>query len=328
MNNHHSSQLIDKYLEGKCTEEELQDVIKWYNSFPDKKIPEELLNDKSRLLLKNRMRSKIRVVHAAKKSASINVEAILKASITMAAAIIIALLIILPNGNQQKHKDGIALLKDSKLHSLQNTTLTLMKKVFSDGSEIWLSPGTKIEFPKVFTAKQRDVNLYGEAFFQVTPDKNRPFIIHSGEIETRVWGTSFRIRNYPGLPAQVNVIAGRVSVKLAKQKDNGIMLIADESAVLGLKSSGLQKSKKKTDNAMEIWHKVSLSFSDSPVTDVISQLNNHFDCDIIISDKVIESYALTADFNEQNLADILDMLRKSLNIDYVMDGTKIKLISK
>lgn len=86
----------------------------------------------------------------------------------------------------------------------------------ADGSKIWLSPSSSLEFPAQFNSQLREVKLEGEAFFEVAKDKQHPFIIHSGKMDTKVVGTSFMIRAYKEqTTSAVTVVTGIVQVSLA-----------------------------------------------------------------------------------------------------------------
>jgi ferric-dicitrate binding protein FerR (iron transport regulator) len=68
----------------------------------------------------------------------------------------------------------------------------------SDGTRVYLNAETHLRFPTHFTGGTREIELAGEAFFEVASDSTRPFIVHAGGVATRVLGTSFNLRAYPG----------------------------------------------------------------------------------------------------------------------------------
>ncbi len=83
----------------------------------------------------------------------------------------------------------------------------------SDGSVIRLAPGSSFSYPGEFADSIREVHLEGEAFFDVSPDKARPFVVSSGKVKTRVLGTSFLVQTFLNAEAvEVTVVSGKVSV--------------------------------------------------------------------------------------------------------------------
>lgn len=88
--------------------------------------------------------------------------------------------------------------------------------VLSDGTRVWLNAETELEYPAQFVGEERKVKLTGEAYFEVTPDTERPFIVETGNMRTRVLGTSFNINAYTNEGAiYTTLLSGRVEVSLA-----------------------------------------------------------------------------------------------------------------
>lgn len=67
----------------------------------------------------------------------------------------------------------------------------------SDGTNIWVNSESTIKYPEVFTGDDRKVYLEGEAYFDVTEDKRKPFFVYAGEVRVKVLGTAFNVRSYP-----------------------------------------------------------------------------------------------------------------------------------
>ncbi|RYZ94255.1 MAG: hypothetical protein EOP47_28175, partial [Sphingobacteriaceae bacterium] len=85
--------------------------------------------------------------------------------------------------------------------------------VLTDGTKIWLNGGSKLKYPNTFRGDRREVSVEGEAFFDVTHDADKPFIVRSGEISTQVLGTSFNVKAYADEHLlKVNVVSGKVGV--------------------------------------------------------------------------------------------------------------------
>ncbi|MBO9661242.1 MAG: FecR family protein, partial [Chitinophagaceae bacterium] len=71
------------------------------------------------------------------------------------------------------------------------------RAILPDGSTVWLNAGSSIRYGKTFNDKIREVTLYGEAYFDVVKQPDRPFIVHAGDINIKVLGTSFNVKSYP-----------------------------------------------------------------------------------------------------------------------------------
>lgn len=85
----------------------------------------------------------------------------------------------------------------------------------ADGTKVWLSPNSKLNYPDQFNGSKRIVSLDGEAFFEVSHDAAHPFIIQTGKVSTKVLGTSFNVSAYKDQPAiDVTLVTGKVAVSL------------------------------------------------------------------------------------------------------------------
>ncbi len=320
--------LIEKYLKGNCTPEEVAAIHEWYNSFEQEQDPIDFISSEQQQELKQRLLSRIRT-----NIASLDIESkqpdsggyisrtLIYSLSGVAAMIILAVGLVFFSHNTSDHPA-------SGDRVIVNMTKTIQKLVLADGSIVWLNPQSKVKYPERFTAGQREVQMYGEAFFEVTPDSKRPFIIYSGNVITRVWGTSFRIRAYKNIPVEVSVVTGKVSVRLQHKEDSEVMLLPDQKVTYLRESSSLKKDIEKKASDMRIWQKTSMSFDNEPIEEVIKVLNKQFGVHISSRDEKLLNYVLKADFTDQSLPSILEMLKKSLDVEYEINDQEIILDTK
>jgi transmembrane sensor len=170
--------------------------------------------------------------------------------------------------------------------------------------------------------------MMGEAFFEVHKDHQHPFIIYSGGLVTRVWGTSFRIRAYQNIPTEVSVATGKVSVRIPKQNAAEVMLLPNQRVTYLKAEDALKTDKKTKDASMQMWQKARLSFNNMPLNEVMRRLNKRFGVSISTEDEALSHFVLDADFTDQNLPAILEMMEKSLELSYEFNDKGIILKSK
>ncbi|WP_131537287.1 FecR family protein [Pedobacter nototheniae] len=118
------------------------------------------------------------------------------------------------------------------------------KKIqLADGSKIWLSPNSKLNYPDQFNDKQRIVSLDGEAFFEVAHDEKHPFIIKTGKVNTAVLGTSFNISAYSKEnTVNVTLVSGKVAVALAtKNKTYTEIILPNQQVIVDRNNEKLSK---------------------------------------------------------------------------------------
>lgn len=110
--------------------------------------------------------------------------------------------------------DGIKYPSEGE--SMMNTITTSYGQTFtislSDGSVVQLNSQSTFTYPTIFTEESREVKLKGEAYFTVTKEANHPFIVHTEDVDIKVLGTEFNVRNYGGEPSTVTLVKGSIEV--------------------------------------------------------------------------------------------------------------------
>ncbi|MBC8152672.1 MAG: FecR domain-containing protein [Bacteroidetes bacterium] len=209
------------------------------------------------------------------------------------------------------------LVTTNQTDALKNLTLT-------DGSTISLQPKSRVRYPARFTGTLRTVQLAGEAFFAVRPDKAHPFVVQTQSVRVRVLGTSFTVHDFTGQPAaEVTVKTGRVSVSPANGK-TGIMLIPNERATLTVANGQLAKAlvpQPELVNPKAVVNQ--FVFADTPVSEVFGVLERSYGVTIQVDPQTLANCTLTARLTEQPLFTKLDMICASIGASYRVEGTLI-----
>lgn len=321
--------LVKKYLRDECSPQEIQTIYEWYNSFDedqdpiDNLAPEQLQQLKERLM--SRIRKNIASTHlesGQSRGRSNHIRKIVYL-VTGIAAMVLLVMGVFLSGNDHTMQVVQTTPADVVVF---NKTKSIQRLMLEDGSIVWLNPNSKIVYPKKFLTASRELRMDGEAFFEVKPDVKRPFIIYSNDIVTRVWGTSFLVRASEGVPGEVSVVTGKVSVRLHQQDDNSaIMLMPDQKVTYSKAANMLKKEEELKNSAVRIWQKTTLSFDNIPLKDVLQTLDKKFGVNISTTDEALLNYSLKADFTDQSLPAILEMLEKSLGLKYEINDRQIIL---
>jgi transmembrane sensor len=247
-------ELLQKYLKGDCTEEEEAILIKWYNSFEGKTDPLSSLTDAQAQELKERMLNRIRFNiqnTVAEQSGTVKKRRIRIKPLFywLSGAAAIALIVF-----------SISLLNKKDVSScnvqvtVNNLTESMYKVMLSDSSIVWLSPQSKLHYPKKFTGDFRTVSMEGEAFFEVSKDPKHPFVINSGEVITKVLGTSFRIQAYVGSAStEVSVVSGQVSISIPQKGDSEVLILPSQKVTYLKDRKLLQKNREEKSSSIRIW---------------------------------------------------------------------------
>lgn len=191
-----------------------------------------------------------------------------------------------------------------------------------DGSTVWLNSETSISY---FEEKnKRKVQLSGEAFFEVTKDPNRPFVIQSGEVETRVLGTSFNLRAYPEeKTVEISVETGIVEFAPVEKMEK-LELEAGSSGVYKKGTAQLEENKTENANA-NAWKTKELHFEDVPMEKVKQILERYFNKTIVINNQAILNCKIIGEFKNPELDTILNIMEYSMNLKAKKLGDTISL---
>ncbi len=182
------------------------------------------------------------------------------------------------------------------------------KVVLEDGSIVWLNAKSKLVFPIAFTKERREVRLEGEAYFEIFRDEQRPFIISSGAIETKVLGTSFNIKAYATDElVAVTVASGKVEVNAPK---SSVQIVANQEASY---SGGQLHKALQVDAQSRIgWHTGKMQFRNLPLSEVIKILERNYPVHIAYPNDV-KDCSVHADFDADTpVESVMEMLAVSL----------------
>ncbi|MER3374846.1 MAG: FecR domain-containing protein [Allomuricauda sp.] len=196
-----------------------------------------------------------------------------------------------------------------------------MNLTLPDGTQVRLNSGSTIKFPERFEGNTREVELSGEAFFDVTKNPDKPFIIKSSEIQTTVLGTSFNINTYPdNHHIAVTVATGKVKVA---SKDNEILLGPNEQGVFDKSTRTI--SKEEIDIAAFLhWKNGVLHFEDVTLDKVMESLERWYGVNFVFENENFGDCHLTASYDNEMLSAVLESImyiKKGLAYEHVEDKT-------
>lgn len=214
-----------------------------------------------------------------------------------------------------------------------------------DGSKVVLNAESHILLAEDFNIKQRVVKLSGEAFFDVTHDTSKPFIVQTHDMDIKVLGTAFNVKAYDGdETSETSLIRGRIELSLKKDNKKVILrpnekyLLHTAGSLTVNKSirksevfkpvSGLQPvhiSKKDAAVVEVAWTENKLIFIDEPFESLVKKLSRWYGVDIEIADSALKNTRYTASFRNENLNDVLTALQftKAFSFKHENDSTII-----
>ena len=214
-------------------------------------------------------------------------------------------------------------LSDSEIIAYQKQTTTSGQRTtlsLEDGSVIILNANSSLKYPTEFSIDKREVFLAGEAFFQISKDAKRPFIVHSGDIDTQVLGTSFNINSNKDF-VTVSVATGKVKVI---QGDAEEIILPKEKIVYGVQRKKMFKTTANLEHELA-WKNNTIIFEDSQLSHVAAKLREFYGVSVVFEDEILKKCLLTGKFTNQSIEIILKAISFSTGIRYRMEGKKITL---
>lgn len=189
------------------------------------------------------------------------------------------------------------------------TTTTTSRLTLPDGSTVLLNRKSSIRYPGAFTGQTREVTLTGEAFFDITPNKNQPFVIHAQDTDVQVVGTSFGVRAYDQ-NVRVSVRTGRVIVRKKQQE---IALIPGQQATVDATTDTLRRLLKFDLNTLAYSTK-KLEFTNQSLASVVKTLSDYYQTDIGLSASGLQGCRLTARFDNESVETVLGVVAETLQL--------------
>lgn len=191
-----------------------------------------------------------------------------------------------------------------------------------DSSMVVLNEGSSLTF-RDFAGKTREVQLSGEAFFDIKRDAQRPFIVHTGRVKTTVLGTAFNIRTDTANHITVTVTRGKVKVE---DGNHPVALLIPNQQVTVDTLSGVSNNATVEASDVISWSQQGLKFNDSPLAEVALAIEMRFGRLVVFSDSTLKAKHVTAEFvKEETMENVLDVITKVNRMQYKMDTDKITI---
>lgn len=195
----------------------------------------------------------------------------------------------------------------------------------SDGTSIWLNSGSEIRYPSVFNKKAREVYLKGEAYFCVSKNKKRPFIVHADKVFIKVFGTKFDVKAYP----EENTIEtfleeGSIGIGMTGCNQE-LILKPDEGITYSKSDSKFNVINKDKCDQYTLWRCNKLIFKRETFGDLAVKLERWHNVKIIINNKKLANKRITGAFENESVEQIFEALKISVPLQYNIDKNTITI---
>ncbi len=347
-------ELLQKYLQGKCSHDEEQQVLRWFYSFEEQDKANIIPHDKLGIEMNQRLE---RALFSKPKVITIKRIAI-AASILMVFGLGIGMFLktklrhgvpqlamisdqmtkfkgkdILPgssfaritkNGTEISTHQDSTFYEATNIQANQSADLSIevpkagmYKIVLEDGTKVWLNSETKLNFPKEFAKNERRVSLSGEAYFDVAKEQNRPFRIQTNTSQIEVLGTEFNVNTYQK-EVKVSLIEG--SVKITNDQWVKLLKPGQEASI----SPNEIEIKPKDVQLALAWKRSEINFEKATLEEILGQIGRWYDVEIEYKTKIADEMRYTGSISRQNnLSKVLEILEAGSSRKFEINGRKL-----
>lgn len=332
-----TSFLLMKYLNGTCSNDEALEIIaflenpsnnevlmdmaasEWYtlnSEHKDNLIPIE--NKLMMAQILDRLHHRIRLNEEEISNSYFVNNRIIAVLTKVAAILILPLLVYTIYLTSRTVKTTRTATYQSEWQTVKTVVGMQADFLLPDGSHVWLNSGSVLKYPASFAPDKRQLELTGEAFFNVVKDSLHPFLVKAGKMNIEVKGTKFNVSSYPGETLTELVLqSGSVRLFSGNYEDNKTIknIKPGECALLDIGRNKLTVSKVDVDKYIA-WKDGLLIFKDDQMDEVVRKLDRWFNVEIILRNPELKEYVYTATYRDETLPQILELLKISAPIKY------------
>ena len=197
----------------------------------------------------------------------------------------------------------------------------------SEGTKVWLDADSELEYPVFFSGDFREVKLKGNAYFCVTKNNDKPFVVCAGEFSLKVYGTEFNVNAYDLQNIETVLVNGSIGFK-ANESTPERMMEPNELAVSDSRTG--QSEIHQVDIYPYIaWKNQNIVFVNERLESIMEKMARWYDVSVEFQDESIRNLHFTGDIKRHaNFSIILKALTSSVNVNYKLEGRELILYMK
>lgn len=319
--------LIEKYLRGEVSESERVELLEWVRKDDNLQLFNELKgewrdryenssvskdNPKIWSVIQDRVNHTI--YSKVEKTRKIN-------KLMLYAAVLIMFLSV----------GSTAYISLNRVESPEVTTTVIAdngeisKVKLPDGSMVWINSGSELKFNNNFGIDNRDIELTGEAYFQVERNENIPMVVGGSKVHVKVLGTKFNVSSYPeSKSVDVVLESGKVELLNAESSSTICVMQPGELATYNKRSNTLNLKEVNTARYLS-WKDGIVNLYNQSLSDVVRALELRYNQEFNYS-KDLEKYHFTLSIRDESLEDILSLIEDITPIKAVQKGDLITFV--
>ena len=192
----------------------------------------------------------------------------------------------------------------------------------TDGSTIWLQPNSQIKYPKKFTSQNREIYFTGKAYFDISKNPEKPFVVHTNNMDVTVLGTRFYIKaNSENDKVETGLISGKVKVSNSNFEK---FLNPNDIVVYSRSKNKIIETKDLSCNAYK-WDNGSLVFDNCEFGTILKDISDWYDIKLEISTELKVKNNLTLTIREESIQEIMEILKIVVPFKYNIEQNTLEI---
>jgi ferric-dicitrate binding protein FerR (iron transport regulator) len=223
---------------------------------------------------------------------------------------------------------GVPLLKTFSFNEAKTVRGEQRHLVLQDGTDVWLNANSVFRYPNDFSgSRKREVYLEGEAFFDVSHNEEKPFVVNAAGLSIKVLGTAFNVRSYAGDPVvETTLVRGKVTLATSDEDPaHSVTLRPNQKALFSKNSKRIALEEAANAETVTGWRNGWMIFDNKPFSYIKDTLERWYNVTIDMQDEKSLSCTFTARFKDKSLEEVLEIFRNTESINYWIDGDHVTI---
>lgn len=320
-----SYKMIRDFFEGKCNDNEKKEILEWINASEQNKerflkweeiyfLGKHTISDEKCAIAKQKLLDRIDGQQRENKAKTIRMYSFMKY-----AAVFVGLFVLSIFAYWYFDKESTGMIR---FVTAEGETKQL---VLPDGSKVWLNENTSLEFPEIFEDKIRELHLNGEAYFEVTSNKHKPFVVKGSTMRIEVLGTKFNFKNSESCRiAEASLLEGEI--RASGNANEGLITLSPGQKV-ELNAYTKQMKVSNTDAEIDaLWHNDFAQLTNANIYDIALLLEKIYKVNIIVSPEINKTNTYSGALQKKkNIKDVLEILSQTMHFNYKINNQNIFL---
>jgi transmembrane sensor len=205
-------------------------------------------------------------------------------------------------------------------HTIQTPRGGTYELTLPDGTKVWLNAASSLKYPVSFTGNRREVELIGEAYFEVYKDKSKPFLVKNKKLNVEVLGTHFNMNAYDE-DKEVKTTLYEGKVKLVNEKGS-LLLKPMQQAILNTYNSSMNIKEVDSEEAIS-WKNGEFVFESELISSVMQKISRWYDVEVVYEGPIPAYEYVGKISRDNNISAVLKLLSLTNTIRFKIEGRRV-----